>query len=106
MHSQRSPVRVWKKLQENLIQGNVVERIYSMLEIPDLGCADFYRARATTAPVRNRLRMPAAGHNRKRFLPRDELVSVPQGAKYALEELRRVRDARGNACGCGLLSAF
>ena len=32
-----------------------------MLEIPDLGRADFYRARATTAPVRNRLRMPTAG---------------------------------------------
>ena len=76
MHSQRSPVRVWKKLQEILIQDNVVERIYSMLEIPDLGCADFYRARATTAPVSNRLRMPAAGHNRERFLTRHELVSA------------------------------
>ena len=79
MHSQRSPVRIWKKRQENLIQGNVVERIYSMLKIPDLGRADFYRARATTAPVRKSLRMPAAGHNRERFLPRDQLVSVPRG---------------------------
>ena len=76
MHSQRSPVRIWKKRQENLIQGNVVERIYSMLEIPDLGCADFYRARATTAPVSNRFRMPTVGHNRKRFLLRHELVSA------------------------------
>ena len=79
MHSQRSPVQIWKKRQENLIQDNVVERIYSMLEIPDLGCADFHRARATTPPLKNRLRIPAAGHNRERFLPRDQLVSVPRG---------------------------
>ena len=45
-------------------------------EIPDLGCADFQRARATTPPVRNRLRIPTAGHSRERALLRDELVSL------------------------------
>ena len=44
--------------------------------LPDLGCADFQRARATTPPVRNRLRIPAARHNRERALLRDELVSL------------------------------
>ena len=33
-----------------------------MREIPDLGYADFQRARATTPPLRNRLGMPTAGH--------------------------------------------
>ena len=106
MHSQRSPVRIWKKRQENLIQDNVVERIYPMLKIPDLGRADFHRARATIAPASNRFRMPTVGHNRKRFLLRDELVSVPQGRILPLEEPRRVRHAGGNACGCGQLPAF
>ena len=55
-----------------------------MHEIPDVGCADLQRARATTPPVRNRLRMPAARHNRERALLRDELVS-----------LRRWRNLRG-----------
>ena len=50
-------------------------------EIPDLGCADFQRARATTPPVRNRLRIPAARHNRERALLRDELVSVHRRRK-------------------------
>ena len=50
-------------------------------EIPDLGCADFQRARATTPPVRNRLRMPTARHNRERALLRDELVSVHRRRK-------------------------
>ena len=52
-----------------------------MREIPDLGCADFQRARATTPPVRNRLRIPAARHNRERALLRDELVSVHRRRK-------------------------
>ena len=55
------------------------QRINSVLEILDLGRDDFHRARATTSLLRNRLRMPAAGHNRERFLPRDQLVSVPRG---------------------------
>ena len=37
--------------------------------------------------------MPAVGHNRERFLLRDELVSVPQGRILPLEESRRVRHA-------------
>ena len=53
----------------------------SVREIPDLGCADFQRARATTPPVRNRLRMPTARHNRERALLRDELVSVHRRRK-------------------------
>ena len=52
-----------------------------MHEIPDLGCADFQRARATTPPVRNRLRMPTAHHNHERALLRDELVSVHRPRK-------------------------
>ena len=52
-----------------------------MHEIPDLGCVDFQRARATTPPVRNRLRIPTARHNRERALLRDELVSVHRRRK-------------------------
>ena len=48
----------------------------SVREIPDLGYADFQRARATTPPARNRLGIPAARHNRERALLRDELVSL------------------------------
>ena len=67
--------------QKNITKTNHFARcrrrqIYCLHEIPDLGGADFYRARATTAPVRNRLRMPAVGHNRERFLLRHELVSA------------------------------
>ena len=53
----------------------------SVREIPDLGYADFQRARATTPPARNRLRIPAARHNRERALLRDELVSVHRRRK-------------------------
>ena len=53
----------------------------SVREIPDLGCADFQSARATTPPLRNRLRMPTAGHSRERALLRDELVSVHRRRK-------------------------
>ena len=53
----------------------------SVREIPDLGYADFQRARATTPPVRNRLRMPTAHHNHERALLRDELVSVHRPRK-------------------------
>ena len=55
-----------------------------MHEIPDVGCADFQRARATTPPVSNRLGMPTALHSRELALLRDELVS-----------LRRWRNLRG-----------
>ena len=55
----------------------------SVREIPDLGYhdADFQRARATTPPVRNRLRMPTAHHNHERALLRDKLVSVHRPRK-------------------------
>ena len=53
----------------------------SVREIPDLGYADFQRARATTPPVRNRLGMPTAHHNHERALLRDELVSVHRPRK-------------------------
>ena len=55
---------------------NCVSKTFSVHEIPDLGCADFQRARATTPPVSNRLGMPTAHHSRERALLRDELVSL------------------------------
>ena len=78
----------------------------SVREIPDLGYADFRRARATTPPVRNRLRIPAARHNRERALLRDELVSVPDDANCAIDVERRVRYVEAHARGCGELPAF
>ena len=60
-------------LVKNCVLKDVLSPVH---EIPDLGCADFQRARATTPPVRNRLGMPTAGHSRERALLRDELVSL------------------------------
>ena len=65
----------------------------SVREIPDLGYADFQRARATTPPVRNRLRMPTAHHNHERALLRDELVSVhrPRKLRHRRRETSSLR---------------
>ena len=65
----------------------------SVREIPDLGYADFQRARATTPPVRNRLGMPTAHHNHERALLRDELVSVhrPRKLRHRRRETSSLR---------------
>ena len=45
-------------------------------EIPDPPRAEFHGARTTSPPRTVRLRIRAASYNRKRDLPRDELVSL------------------------------
>ena len=60
------------KSLKKIVVKNCVSKTFSVHEIPDVGCADFQRARATTPPVSNRLGMPTARHNRERALLRNE----------------------------------
>ena len=78
----------------------------SVREIPDLGYADFQRARATTPPVRNRPEYRQLATTASvRFCVTNSSLYIDD-ANCAIDVERRVRHVEAHARGCGELPVF